>query len=436
MNIIVDESPILPYKSYRRYISGSPHGTVTLSGDVIGPTFRNGEPVSLETMFPTGYGRFGKGTEYHLFNLASNTWLLHYYRLTNQLNDQEVGFMRKIFNAMNVELTAVMRRYSSHGFFKNFDTSGPSVWLTSWAIRIFEDVAFQDWEDYIYIDPNIFKHSVLWLINYQNVEGYFVETNDQEEPIIAHLRGSTNSTRHVPLTAHVLIALEKTAQSLTGKVKKYCSTSRLRARRYLEQKLKQLRDPYELAVTAYALTLAGSTEAGYAFDELFSRRIDEGEMVYWSRTKIKTNRIRPQQLNKPFMEAKDQQTNDALAVETTAYALLTLFKIEGGGITFIQDRIVKWLNTMRLGVGGFISTVDTVVALKALVQYSYDNNFKDLTNMFVTVDLPDSNQTETYHILRTGVSNHIGIPLDKGRVYIFYFTPPPQVLLAWILEEL
>ena len=35
----------------------------------------------------------------------------------------------------------------------------------------------------------------------------------------------------------------------------------------------------------------------------------------------------------------------------------------------VQDQIVRWLNTMRLGVGGFISTVDTVVALEALVKY-------------------------------------------------------------------
>ena len=34
-------------------------------------------------------------------------------------------------------------------------------------------------------------------------------------------------------------------------------------------------------------------------------------------------------------------------------------------IYFLQ--IVQWLNTMRLGDGGFISTVDTIVAMEALV---------------------------------------------------------------------
>ena len=33
--------------------------------------------------------------------------------------------------------------------------SEPSVWLTAWVVRIFTDVSFQDWEDFIYIDPKV-----------------------------------------------------------------------------------------------------------------------------------------------------------------------------------------------------------------------------------------------------------------------------------------
>jgi hypothetical protein len=69
---------------YRRYVSGSPKAHVSLCGDVIGPIFPGDEPVTLESMFPSGNGRFGKGTDYHAFNLAANTWQLHYLRLTNQ----------------------------------------------------------------------------------------------------------------------------------------------------------------------------------------------------------------------------------------------------------------------------------------------------------------------------------------------------------------
>ena len=82
------------------------------------------------------------------------------------------------------------------------------------------------------------------------------------------------------------------------------------------------------------------------------------------------------EFNRPFLEAKDSQSNDALAVEATSYALLTTFLVEGGGISFTQDKIVQWLNSMRLGEGGFISTVDTIVAMQALVGYSYHSRIK------------------------------------------------------------
>ena len=114
MNIIVDETPIIPYEVYRRYIFGSAYAHVTLCGDVIGPVFPQDKPVILERMFPTGHGRFGKGTEYHAFNLAANTWQLHYYRLTNQLRDNW-KLAKEVFEAMNIEYTAVMRRFSSQG---------------------------------------------------------------------------------------------------------------------------------------------------------------------------------------------------------------------------------------------------------------------------------------------------------------------------------
>ena len=99
--------------------------------------------------------------------------------------------------------------------------------------------------------------------------------------------------------------------------------------------------------------------------KLMALKRDDGSFVYWSRTKIQPTRVR-YEFNRPFLEAKDRQINDALAVEATGYALLTLFQLEGGGITILQDEIVRWLNTMRMGVGGFISTVDTIVALEAL----------------------------------------------------------------------
>lgn len=107
------------------------------------------------------------------------------------------------------------------------------------------------------------------------------------------------------------------------------------------------------------------------------------------------------EFNRPYWEAKDYQENDALSVEATSYALQTLFLMEGGGVTMLQEQIVAWLNTMRLGEGGFIATVDTIVALQALVIYSYNSRIKDITDLSVEIDLPDSNFTQTLFFSHT-----------------------------------
>ena len=54
MDIIVDETPLIPYEIYRRYIYGSATGRVSISGDVVGPTFIDNEPVNLSSTFPDG----------------------------------------------------------------------------------------------------------------------------------------------------------------------------------------------------------------------------------------------------------------------------------------------------------------------------------------------------------------------------------------------
>ncbi len=58
-------------------------------------------------------------------------------------------------------------------------------------------------------------------------------------------------------------------------------------------------------------------------------------MVYPIKLLLASKRVR-YEFNRPFLEAKDQQDGDAVAVEATSYALLAIFLTEGGGITFTQ----------------------------------------------------------------------------------------------------
>merc|ERR1712106_1050744 len=182
----------------------------------------------------------------------------------------------------NEEYTAVMRRFTSRGSMSMWDRSHPSVWLTAWCLKIFRDVSFQDWEDFIFVDPSVFDNSVLWLINHQNPEGEFFETLDhQESPIHHAIKTPANKFSHsflnlnktsdnIALTAHVLIALDKVAPAVTGSVKKYCSTARHRATKFLEKTLAHIHDPYVLAITAYALAMVRSSDASLAYGKLLT----------------------------------------------------------------------------------------------------------------------------------------------------------------------
>ena len=83
-------------------------------------------------------------------------------------------------------------------------------------------VSFQDWEDFIYIDPEVFGHAVMWMLNFQNSEGAFVEASNVDTPLHYAMRSSmyaSNYSAHAALTAHVLIALDDAAPLLTGHIK-------------------------------------------------------------------------------------------------------------------------------------------------------------------------------------------------------------------------
>ena len=209
-------------------------------------------------------------------------------------------------------------------------------------------------------------------MNYQSEEGYFIDNVPEE---LLKSRGHFRKKRnHVALTAQVLIGLEECSDMLQGDAQRFVSVGKKRATAYLERILPSL-NGFDLAITTLALAMTQSSVADIAYGRLKAARRTVDGMVYWSDSPIKTNRIR-YEFNRPFLEGKDYQENDGTAVEGTAYALMTMFLIEGGGITTEHGQIVRWLNTMRHGDGGFISAPNTLAAMQALVLYSYHSRIQ------------------------------------------------------------
>jgi CD109 antigen len=75
-------------------------------------------------------------------------------------------------------------------------------------------------------------------------------------------------------------------------------------------------------------------------------------MVYWSREPVPSNQILYEN-QRPFLQPRLPMQQDAVAVEATSYALLVYLARDGIGD--LQERVVTWLNTMRMVDGGFVS---------------------------------------------------------------------------------
>ncbi|XP_063236923.1 thioester-containing protein 1 allele S1-like [Bacillus rossius redtenbacheri] len=395
LDIVVEESPIVPYQDWRRYVFGSPKGTITLSGDVIGPVLPAQRPTTAALL-----GREMKGTVAGVVELAAGVWTLHYLRLTNPLGRRLLG------PALARGATAfgqVMRRYHPRGHFRNWDASQPSVWLTSWTIRTFKHASFPDWENNLYVEPRIFTQSVGWILEHQAEDGSFVETTAYEYPLdfkmYAKSGETANGTRqhaNVPLTAHVLTTLNEVMNMVQGGLRTTAATAALKATRFLEKHLSSLSDPYEIAISAYALTMTESAEREYAFGRLqqAGREGADGQL-YWSRLPIGGNAVKKEN-QRPFLEPREYQEGDSAAVEATAYALLVYLARDG--VTAAAERMVDWLTSVRMTTSGFVSAVDTVVTLQALTEYAFRARIADITRMDVSVELPSSGSRETFHI--------------------------------------
>ena len=88
-------------------------------------------------------------------------------------------------------------------------------------------------------------------------------------------------------------------------------------------------------------------------------------MVYWSRDAVPSNQILYEN-QRPFVQPRPPMHQDAVAVESTSYALLVYLARDGIGD--VQERVVTWLNTMRMVDGGFVSIYVIRTASAAILE--------------------------------------------------------------------
>uniref|UniRef100_A0A336LJG8 TEP1-F n=1 Tax=Culicoides sonorensis TaxID=179676 RepID=A0A336LJG8_CULSO len=337
MHVNVTETPIIPYEVERYYVFGSNKARISIVGDVVGPIFPT-MPVNATSLL---YLPIDAG-ETNMFSFSANLYTILYMRLISQRNRNTE---KQAFHYMNIGYQKQMSYMNSEGamtlFRSDWNQSAPSVWLTAYCARVFQEASFYEWENFIYIDPIVIQKNVRWILKHQLPEGSFFEVTwspDRKFNETARLFDKfgkyEQGPRNISLTAHVLITLV-TVKDLSGSLGARVSLATTKAVQYIERSMPYLQEfgtEYEIAIVAYALILP------YKYD--------------------------------------------ALNIETTSYALLTYASRQ----ELLVDSIVRWLNAQRLTDGGWASSQDTGVAMKALIEYTQRTRIRDVSTLSVTIE--------------------------------------------------
>lgn len=188
--------------------------------------------------------------------------------------------------------------------------------------------------------------------NRQEPDGGF-----SEEPVMDLRRdiGASNIQRHI-LTAKVAIALAR-YQEFSQKYKVVLEKSL----KFLESTETELTHDYEKSIVAYAYTL--------------SEKKEHAQRLITS-------------MNNKFLESQRQGKDMSMFIETAAYLISAKIELNQDPLTE-----VKWLTAQRNADGSFYAPYDTVLALRALYEYSVFKNIKSDMNDF-EVELTDVEPVE------------------------------------------
>lgn len=392
MHVNVTEFPIIPYEADRYYVYGSNKAQISVVGDVVGPIFPT-MPVNVSTMLHLPM----ESAEQNMFSFAANLFTIMYMRMINQRNRT---MEKEAFHHMNIGYQRQLSFMQNDGSFllfrSDWNQSDPSVWLTAYCARIFQEASFYEWENFIYIDPFVIQKSVQWLLRHQTEEGSFYETTWSPDRKMNCSSSETLRSKNITITAHVLITLAS-VKDLPGGLGSRVSLAQGRAIAWINRHmglLKENGDPYEVAIVAYALLLSKASTSEDAYEILAKHARRVGEFMYWGNEDVPPPPTKLEN-QKYFSLPRLPYKYDSLNIETTAYALLVYVSRRDLWV----DPIVTWLNAQRLTDGGWASTQDTSVAMKALIEYTVRSRIRDVSQLAVTVEATSlPGQTKSLYI--------------------------------------
>ncbi|NLE95538.1 MAG: alpha-2-macroglobulin, partial [Dehalococcoidia bacterium] len=309
-------------------VAGSGRAYLALTSSLLAQTMEGLEGL---IQMPFGCG------EQNMMLFAPNVYVTRYLEESGQLKPEVLAKAETMMTTGYQRQLTYRRSDGSFSAFGQSDQEG-SLWLTAFVLK-----AFSEAEGIVYIDEQVIRETLEWVVSHQNSDGSFDPVGFiHHQEMLGGLQGKD------ALTAYVAVALNEAGES----------TASRRAVRYLEGRLDGMDDVYTLALTAYALVRDGSASSDEAVSMLMERSRQDENGLFWGDT------IRPLQEEQQRMPYPVQQ--NSAAIETTGYATMALTL---HGDVLDAARAAQWIAAQRNSLGGFGSTQDTVVGIQALVAY-------------------------------------------------------------------
>ncbi|NWU66868.1 CO4 protein, partial [Pterocles burchelli] len=350
------------------------HVFVSLKGNIMDESVENCLSLTgVEKLIqvPTGCA------EQTMVTMAPAVYAIEYLDATEQWVNFNPEQKEEAITMIEKGYTRLLEFQKVDGSYGAFKTTPSSVWLTAFIVKVLTRC-----REYISIQDSHIRSSISYLINQQQEDDSF---HDHHPVLDRTMQGGIGSAEEdLALTAFVTIALQQTLQV-------YESPDVVQVIRgavvYMKNQLSRNTNCYSTAITAYALTLVQS----------------DSEEARFAKEKLKGCSV--------FDEAKQQRYwgngNDAISVESTAYALLQTLLLKD--MEYARP-IATWLTERRNYGGGYCSTQDTVVALEALSAYSIQTLNTASTNL--TVELGTPGRQKEYSITLTDANEAVQKQLE------------------------
>lgn len=340
-------------------VKGSKAVYALVMGDMLGQALSN--PEKMITV-PTGCG------EQNMATTVPNIYLLQHLRATQTVTTLESKIIQNIKIGYQKELK-YKRTDGSYSAFGMNDKSG-STWLTAFVLKSFAEIhrMLPD-----LVDPNVIDMATSWL------NGQVDDSGSVKEPgrvIHTEMQGTMSDSKE-KLAAFVLACYAEVldvfgAEMQTKQIFTAAQTKMTAIERLLKGNLPSaVKTPYYSSLLAYALAVDGSStlEVGRLTQQLMDNATSfmEGAMEMKCLGENCGGQNNQPRVPNPMMKKYFDREPSPSSIEMTGYLLLTLLTTNKSAEAL---PFLRWLNSKRNSLGGWYSTQDTVIGLKALSEFA------------------------------------------------------------------